>query len=173
MTRIQLAIGALALAAAACSPPASETAAPEPAAPAPAASAVPADVAAAVSAASPGITIANFERSAENGQYEVTGTMPNGDEVELDLEQSNGAWRVTEIERDVAWSAVPGPVRAAASAGRGSFEAVRVMESREIADGSVTYEVFTTADPSPAAPSMQVRWQDGKAVVVRPETPAP
>jgi len=160
MTKIPYTLTALALAAAACSPPASETPAPPVAA-----SAVPAAIAAAVSAAAPGITITNGEPNAGNDEYEVAGTMPNGDEVELDLVQSNGAWTAIEIQRDVAWPSVPEPVRAAAAAAPDPFEPVRVIESRQVADGAVIYELFAAAGGGPA---MEVRWHEGKAAVIPP-----
>jgi hypothetical protein len=166
MTKVQYALTALALAAAACSPPASETTLPQGAAPA-----VPSEIAAVASAAAPGITITSGELDAANNEYEVAGTMPSGDEIELDLVQSNGAWTVLEIQRDVAWSSVPEPVRAAATAARDSFEPVRVIESKQASDGSVVYELFSAEDQdgSPGGgPAMEVRWQDGKAAVISP-----
>ena len=172
MTRLQSALTALALAAMACSPAPSETTPSETTPPQAAASAVPPEIATVVSAAAPGITITNGELDATN-EYEATGRMPNGDEIELDLVQSNGAWTVLEIQRDVPWSSVPEPVRAAATAAPNSFEPVRVIESRQPADGSVVYELFSAADqnrPTPGGPSMEVRWHDGKAAVI---TPAP
>jgi hypothetical protein len=163
MTRFQSALLALALAAAACSPPDSETTQPEAGA-----SSVPADVAAVASAAAPGMTITSGELSEGNDEYEVTGMLPNGDEIELDMVQSNGAWTVLEIQRDVAWSSVPEPVRAAAAAAPDSFEPVRVIESRQTADGSVVYELFrATGDGSPTGgPAMEVRWHEGRAEVI-------
>jgi hypothetical protein len=166
MTRLHFALTAMALAAAACSPPASD-----PAAPQAAASGVPGEIAAAVAAAAPGITITNGELDANNDEYEVTGTTPGGDELELDLVQRNGAWTVLEIQRDVPWSSVPEPVRAAATAAPNSFEPVRVIESTQPVDGSVVYELFSAADQEGGAaggPSMEVRWHDGKAAVIPP-----
>lgn len=168
MMKVRYVLTALALTAAACSPPASDTTPPEAAG-----SLVPTDIAAVVSAASPGITITNGEPSAGNDEYEVTGTLPNGDEVELDLMQSNGVWTVLEIQRDVAWSSVPEPVRAAAAAAAApnSFEPVRVIESRQTDDGSVVFELFSAPDqdgrPS-GGPAMEVRWHDQKAEVIAP-----
>ena len=161
MTKVQYAFIALALAAAACSPPASETTQPEATV-----SPVPADIAAVASAAAPGITITSGEFG--NDQYEVTGTLPNGDEIEIDMVQSNGAWTVLEIQRDVAWSSVPEPVRAAAAAAPDSFEPVRVIESTQAEDGSVVYELFRAAqDGSPSrGPAMEVRWHEGSAEVI-------
>ncbi len=158
MTKVQYAFIPLALTAAACSPPASETTQPEGAA-----SPVPADIAARASAAAPGITIISGELG--NDQYEVTGTLPNGDEIEIDMVQSNGAWTVLEIQRDVAWSSVPEQVRAEAAAAPDSFEPVRVIESTQAADGSVVYELFRAGAP-PGGPAMEVRWHEGSAEVI-------
>jgi len=167
MIKVRYALTALALAAAACSPPASDTTpsqAPVPETPAaPAASGVPADIAAVASAAAPGLTITSGELG--NNDYEVTGTMPNGEEVELDLVQSNGSWTVLEIQQDVAWSSVPEPVRAAAAAAPNPFEPVRVIESTQAADGSVVYELFSETGGGPA---MEVRWHDEMAEVISP-----
>ena len=163
MTKVQCVLIALALAAAACSPPASETTQPEAAA-----SAVPADIAAMALAAAPGITITSGERSAGSDQYEVTGTLPNGDEIELDMVQSNGAWTVLEIQRDVLWASVPEPVRAVAAVAPDSFEPVRVIESTQAADGSVVYELFRAAEDgsSSRGPAMEVRWHEGSAELI-------
>jgi hypothetical protein len=164
MIKLQYALTTLALAAAACSPPASDTTPPQATT-----SAVPPEIAALVSAAAPGITITTGELDATNSEYEVVGTMSNGDEIEFDLVQSNGQWRVLEIQRDVPWSSVPEPVRAAASAAPNSFEPVRVIESKQPVDGSVVYELFS-ADQNGAAggPAIEVRWLDGKAAVIPP-----
>ena len=97
------------------------------------ASPVPADIAALVSAAVPDITITGGELNAVGNQFEVAGTLPNGDEIEVDMVQSNGAWTVDEVQRDIEWSTVPEPVRAAAAAVPDSFEPVRVIESTQAA----------------------------------------
>jgi len=163
LTRVQIAFIATAFAAAACSSPESGTTQPEVAA-----SPIPADVAAVALAAAPGITITSGELNAGNDQYEVTGTLPSGVEVEIDMVQSNGAWTALEIQRDIAWSSVPGPVRAAAAAAPESFEPVRVIESTQVADGSVVYELFRAAgDGIPfGGPDLEVRWYEGSADVI-------
>ena len=123
-------IGALALAG--CSPPASDTERPEAAVPG-----IPADVAAMVVAAVPDINITSGELSAGNDQYEVTGTLSNGDELEFDMVQLNGVWTLLEIQRDVVWSSVPEPVLAEAAGLPDPFEPVRVIESTQAEDGSI------------------------------------
>ncbi|MDD9998520.1 MAG: hypothetical protein OXQ89_12335 [Rhodospirillaceae bacterium] len=163
MTKIQLIFIALASATVACSPVASQTTQTEASE-----SPVSVDIAMLVSAAVPGITIIGGELNASGNQYEVTGTLPNGDEIEVDMVQSNGAWTVDEIQRDIAWSTVPEPVRAVAGAVPDSFEPIRVIESTQAADGSIVYELFrATADGSPSrGPAMEVRWHEGSAEVM-------
>ena len=163
MTKIQLIFIALASATVACSPVASQTTQTEASE-----SPVSADIAALVSAAVPDIAIIGGELNASGNQYEVTGTLPNGDEIEVDMVQSNGAWTVDEIQRDIAWSTVPEPVRAAAGAVPDSFEPIRVIESTQAADGSIVYELFrATADGSPSrGPAMEVRWHEGSVEVM-------
>ena len=163
MTKVQYAFIALALAAAACSPPAPETTQPEAEV-----SSVLGDASAVASAAAPGVTITSGELNARGDQYEVTGTLPNGDEIEVDMVQSNGAWTVIEIQRDVAWSSVPELVRATAAAAPDLFEPVRVIESTQAADGSVVYELFRAAEDRirSRGPDMEVRWHEGSAEVI-------
>lgn len=163
MSMMRYASTVLALAATACSPPASETTQPEGAA-----SPVPADIAAVAAAAAPGIAITGGERSGGDDDYEVTGILPDGEEIELDMVQSDGAWSVLEIQRDVAWSSVPEPVRAAAAAAPESFEPVRVIESTQAADGSVVYELFRADEEGrpTGGPAMEVRWYQGSAELV-------
>ena len=163
MTKIQLIFIALAAAAAACPPAASQTTQTEASG-----SPVSADIVALVSAAVPDIAIIGGELNASGNQYEVTGTLPNGDEIEVDMVQSNGAWTVDEVQRDIAWSTVPEPVRAAAAAARDPFEPVRVIESTQAADGSIVYELFRAMeDGSPSrGPAMEVRWHEGSAEVM-------
>jgi len=163
MTKIQLIFIALASATVACSPAASQTTQTEAYE-----SPVSADIAALVSAAVPDIVIIGGELNASGNQYEVTGTLPNGDEIEVDMVQSNGAWMVDEIQRDIAWSTVPEPVRAAAGAAPDSFEPIRIIESTQAADGSIVYELFRAMeDGSPSrGPAMEVRWHEGSAEVL-------
>lgn len=127
----------------------------------PAETAVPPEVAAAVKAASPQMTIAEAEMKQREGRryYDVEGTLPDGSEIELDLLQTPQGWQVVEIQRDIAWMTAPAPVVAAA----GKAAPVRVIESKQT-DGSIVYELF--AEGKPDAPSLEVMWKDGQAKVL-------
>ena len=131
-------------------------------------SSVSGDVSAVVSAAVPGISIMGGELNASGDQYEVTGTLPNGDEIEIDMVQANGAWTIIEIQRDVEWSTLPQLVRATVAGVPDSFEPVRVIESTQAADGSVVYELFRAVGGGApyGGPDMEVRWFEGSAEVL-------
>jgi len=127
---------------------------------------IPDAVRAAVLAARPGMTIAEAELKEREGRryYDVEGAV-DGAEIELDLLETPQGWRVVEIQRDLAWSAVPAEVRAAAETARAGFAPVRIIESVQAADGAVIYELF--ADGQPATPALEVRVADGRAEVLK------
>lgn len=117
----------------------------------------------AVLAKVPGMTIAEAERKERGGKifYDVEGTRPDGSEVELDLIEEAGKYRVVEMQRDIAWADAPAPVRAAAAAAD-AFTPARVIESTQ-EDGMVVYELFAPGKAD--EPATEVNWKDGKAVL--------
>ncbi|WP_197411665.1 MULTISPECIES: hypothetical protein [unclassified Sphingopyxis] len=125
---------------------------------------LPAGVRAAVLARVPDMNIAEAERKARDGMvfYDVEGTRGDGSAVELDLIEEKGAYRVVEMQRDIAWADAPAPVRTAAKAAPDAFEPVRVIESLQ-EDGTTIYELF--APGRPAEPAGEVDWKDGKAAL--------
>lgn len=131
-----------------------------------AASNIPDAVRQAVLAARPTMTISEAELKEREGRryYDVEGTA-DGAEIELDLLETPQGWQVVEIQRDIAWASAPEPVRAAAEAARRGVAPVRVIESTQAADGAVIYELF--AEGQPATPSLEVRWKDGRAEVLK------
>jgi len=161
MTRIRYALLALAAAAAACAPD-TQTGQPQ------GMNGVPAELAAVASAAAPGIAITSGELNASGNQFEITGTLANGTEVEIDLVQTNGAWSAVEIQRDIPWSSVPGPARDAAGAAANPFEPVRVIESTQVEDGSIVYELFrpVPGGTRSGGPDLEVRWHAGRAEIL-------
>lgn len=118
----------------------------------------------AVLAKVPGMTIAEAERKERGGKifYDVEGTRPDGSAVELDLIEEAGAYRVVEMQRDIAWAAAPAPVRAAAAAAPDAFVPARVIESTQN-DGTIVYELF--APDKADEPAAEIDWKDGKAAI--------
>jgi hypothetical protein len=131
---------------------------------------LPPEVTATVLKTIPGMTISEAKRKERDGRvyYDVEGKRPDGSDVELDLLQDGEAYKVVEIQRDIAWAEAPADVRAAAEASAKAVAPVRVIESKE-SDGSVIYELF--ADGKPVKPSLEVRVKDGKAEVLTEEWP--
>ena len=118
----------------------------------------------AVLARVPGIKIAEAERKERDGKifFDVEGMRPDGSPVELDLIEEAGAWRVVEMQRDIAWADAPAPVRAAAGAPADAFAPARVIESTQ-EDGTIVYELFAAGKAD--EPAAEVNWKDGKAVL--------
>ena len=118
----------------------------------------------AVLAKVPGMKIAEAERKERDGKifYDVEGTRPDGSPVELDLIEEAGAFRVVEMQRDIAWADAPAPVRAVAGAAADAFTPARVIESTQ-EDGTIVYELFAPGKAD--EPAAEVNWKDGKAVL--------
>ena len=121
-------------------------------------------IVAAVLARVPDMKIAEAERKARGGMvfYDVEGIRGDGSAVELDLIEEKGAYRVVEMQRDIAWADAPAPVRAVAKAAPDAFEPARVIESLQ-EDGTTVYELF--APGRPAEPAAEIDWKDGKAAL--------
>jgi hypothetical protein len=132
---------------------------------------LPDNVRSVVLSAQPTMIISEAELKERQGRryYDVEGKLPDGSEIELDLLETPAGWEVVEIQRDLAWSAVPGTVSAAADKARAGFTPVRVIESKQAQDGSVIYELF--ADGHPKEPALEVRVLDGKTEVLKEAWP--
>jgi hypothetical protein len=131
---------------------------------------LPPEVLSIVTNAVPGINIEGAERKEREGRiyYDVEGTRADGSEVELDLLEENGAYKIVEIQRDIPWAAAPEAARTAAAGAEKPFEPVRVIESTQT-DGSIIYELFT--EGAPEKPALEVKMADGKAEVLKEEWP--
>ncbi len=118
----------------------------------------------AVLARVPGMKIAEAERKARDGKifFDVEGTRPDGSEVELDLIEEAGRYRVVEMQRDIAWADAPAAVRTAAAVAADAFTPARVIESTQ-EDGTIVYELF--APGKPGEPAAEVNWKGGKAML--------
>ena len=131
---------------------------------------VPAEVLAVARAARPGFTPAEAEAETRDGRryYDVGGTLADGTEIEFDIMEENGAWRVVEIQRDIALASAPGPVRAAAAAHDAAFVPTRVIESSQM-DGLVIYELFGPRGADPQGRKVEIKWDGKTAEVLKQE----
>jgi uncharacterized membrane protein YkoI len=132
--------------------------------------AVPAEVMTAARNARPGFTATEAESETRDGRnyYDIGGTMPDGSEIEFDIMEEGGTWRVVETQRDIAFAAAPEPVRLAARRGDPAFAPTRVIESVQ-ADGVTIYELYAQADGDPEGRKVEVRWDGREAVVLEEE----
>ncbi|TFI56833.1 hypothetical protein E2493_18190 [Sphingomonas parva] len=131
---------------------------------------LPAEVLAAATAARPGFTPAEAEAETRDGRryFDVEGRLADGSEIEFDIMEEGGRWRVVEIQRDIAFAAAPAAVRAAASAHDPAFVPTRVIESVQ-ADGLVIYELFGPAGGNPAGRKVEIKWDGTRAEVLQQE----
>lgn len=129
---------------------------------------VPADVVAVVTAAAPGLKILEAELKVREDRryYDVEGVLPDGAEIEFDLLEADGKWKIVETQRDIAWTATPQPVRDAAVKAAPKVAPVRVIESTQN-DGTVIYELF--AEGQPKTPALEVSWKKGGTAKVLTE----
>jgi hypothetical protein len=129
---------------------------------------LPADVVKVVTAAAPGLKILEAELKVREDRryYDVEGVLPDGAEIEFDLLEAGGTWKIVETQRDIAWTSTPQPVRDAAVKAEPKVAPVRVIESTQ-ADGQVIYELF--AQGQPKTPALEVSWKKGGAAKVLTE----
>jgi hypothetical protein len=114
---------------------------------------VPPEVLAAAAAAQPGFTPAEAEAETRGGRryFDVGGKLADGSDIEFDIMEEGGSWRVVETQRDIKLASAPAGVRDMA----GKFPAERVIESRQ-ADGLVIYELYDARQRK-----LEIKW-DGK-----------
>ena len=124
---------------------------------------LPPEVTSAVKSAQPDLTISSAEAETRDSRryFDVGGTLPDGSEIEFDVMEEDGTWRVVETQRDIAFSAAPQLVRIAAREADPSFEPTRVIESRQ-QDNLVIYELYGPAGGNPQGRKVEIKW-DGRA----------
>lgn len=122
---------------------------------------VPAPVLAAARAARPGFVPAEAESETREGRryFDIEGRLPDGREIEFDIMEENGAWRVVETQRDIAFADSPSAVQAAARAHNPALAPTRVIESTQ-ADGLIIFEVYQ------GERKVEVRWDGREARVL-------
>jgi hypothetical protein len=121
---------------------------------------VPAPVLEAARAARPGFEPSEAQAETRDGRryFDIEGRLPGGAEIEFDIMEENGGWRVVETQRDIAFAAAPPPVQAAARAHDPALAPTRVIESVQ-ADRLVIYEIYQNER------KLEVKW-DGRTAEV-------
>lgn len=131
---------------------------------------VPADVIAAARQRVPDMKITAAEAETRDGRryFDIGGTSPDGSEIELDIMEDGGRWRVVETQRDIAFAAAPAEVRDAARAQDAAFVPTRVIESRQ-EDSLVIYELYGPAGGDRNGRKLEVKWDGRQASVLTQE----
>ena len=131
---------------------------------------VPADVLAVATAAQPGFTPAEAEAETREGRryFDIEGKLADGSEIEFDIMEEAGRWRVVETQRDIDFSAAPPAVRQASAAADANLQPTRVIESKQ-QDGVVIYELYEAANGDPQGRKLEVKWDGDKAEILTQE----
>ena len=131
---------------------------------------LPAEVLAAATAARQGFRAAEAQKEVREGRnyFDVGGTLPDGSQIEFDIMEEGGQWRVMESQRDIAFAAAPDAVRAAAVQHDAAMVPTRVIESDQ-GGGVVIYELFSAAGADPQGRKVEVKLEDGRAEVLQQE----
>lgn len=130
---------------------------------------LPAEVVMAAHAARPDLTITEAEGELRNGQqyYDVGGTLPGGDELELDMTMIDGAWVVVEVQRDIDMAMMPAAVTGLLETTFPGWVPTRIIESSQT-DGAVIYELFGP-DGAGSTLKQEIRWFDDEATLLTEE----
>lgn len=131
---------------------------------------VPAEVLEAARTAREGVTLTEAEAETREGRryFDVAGSLADGSEIEFDIMEEAGRWRVVETQRDMPFAEVPAPVRAASAAADAKFEPSRVIESAQ-GDRVVIYELFGPANGDPEGRKVEIKWDGSKAELLTKE----
>jgi hypothetical protein len=131
---------------------------------------VPAQVLEAARTAREGVTLTEAEAETREGRryFDVAGKLADGSEIEFDIMEEAGRWRVVETQRDMPFAEVPAPVRAASAAADAKFEPRRVIESAQ-GDGVTIYELFGPANGDPEGRKVEIKWDGSKAELLTKE----
>lgn len=131
---------------------------------------VPAEVLQAARTEREDVTLQEAEAETREGRryFDIAGTLPDGSEIEFDIMEEEGRWRVVETQRDLPFAKVPAPVRAASAAADAKFTPTRVIESVQ-QDGVTIYELFGPANGDPPGRKLEIKFDGSKAELLTKE----
>jgi hypothetical protein len=118
---------------------------------------LPAEVLAAATALRPTFTASEAEAETREGRryFDVGGTLADGSEIEFDIMEEGGRWRVVEVH-------------AAARRHDAAFTPTRIIESDQT-DGVVIYELFGPKGGDPQGRKVEIKWDGTRAEVLTKE----
>lgn len=118
----------------------------------------------------PDLKLASAESETRDGRryFDIGGTTADGAEIELDIMEEGGRWRVVETQRDIAYSDAPEAIREAARRHDVSFAPTRVIESKQ-EDGLVIYELYGPVGSDRQGRKVEVKWDGREASVLTQE----
>ena len=108
---------------------------------------VPAAVIDAAKAVRPDVTFTEAEKEVRGGvtYFDIGGMDGAGNEIELDIIQDEGSWRVVEVQRDIDWAQTPQAVKGALVGKAPDDAPARIIESDQT-DGIIVYEFYYVAE---------------------------
>ena len=112
---------------------------------------VPQNISDVVAAMSPDFKMAEVLKKRREGRtyFDVEGELPNGEEIEFDVLMTDAGPKIVEIQRDIAWTAVPKSARKLVRAANTEKQKiVRVIESQQADTDMIIYEIFVEGYPS-------------------------
>jgi hypothetical protein len=120
--------------------------------------------------AEPKLEVTEAETETRDGRryFDVGGTLPDGSEIEFDIMEEKGRWRVVETQRDIAFSAAPAAVREASAVHDKSFAPTRVIESKQ-QDGLTIYELYGPERGNAQGRKVELKWDGRQAEVLTKE----
>ena len=130
---------------------------------------VPTEVINTINKARPGLTITGAEKELKHGNtyIDVETLDKEGNEIEFDMLLDNGAWKIAEIQRDLAFTDTPDAVQAEFTTKLAKLVPVRIIESDQ-GDGTIIYEFFTISEKKLES-KHEIKFAQGKAQLLKDE----
>ncbi len=124
----------------------------------------------AIMAIEPNFAMQEAEKESKHGKtyLDVEGHLPNGDEIEFDMLETDGIWQVVEVQRDLTWEQLPGNVASALTSHDSSFIPKRIIESKQHGTPVTVYE-FYAVDSDGKESRKEVKVEGGEATVLKKE----
>ncbi|EWH08256.1 putative alginate lyase [Catenovulum agarivorans DS-2] len=130
---------------------------------------IPAGVIKQIAAVRPKFVAKEAEKEFKHGKVyiDVEGLDQYGNEIEFDMLQQDGTWKIVEIQRDLEMSQCPDSVVIALTKAHPDIQPKRIIESEQ-ATGEIIYE-FYTVDSAGQEAKYEVKLANGTAELLNQE----